>query len=483
MRRPDSLTRLLLCFGALLFALPAPAADQLPVDVKQALTTARLPRNSYAFVVAPVDGGAPVLSVNADLPMNPASVMKIVTTGAALEILGPAHTWQTEVLVEPATASAPPAKDGVLAGPLFLRGNGDPRLNLEAFWMLLRELKLRGVREIRGDLVLDRSAFALPPHDPAAFDEEPLRPYNIGADPLLVNYGSLRFLLVPDEARKKVVVLQESPDPRIDVANRLFLADGACGDWRERLSIKVESLRIEMSGRFAAACGEKALGLVPLPSDQQVEGLFRALWQEIGGTWAGSVKSGTTPETATVLMTRRSAPLGEIVRDINKFSNNVMARHAFLALSPAVPATYELARERVTGWMKDKGIDPAGFSIENGSGLSRSDRISATQLRQVLAALWKGPVMPELVSSLPILGEDGTLRTRTNGNGRGRAHLKTGYIEGARALAGYVLDAKGRRWIFVAMINHANASKAKEAVDRLVEWTMRQGEEIATAAK
>ena len=166
---------------------------------------------------------------------------------------------------------------------------------------------------------------------------------------------------------------------------------------------------------------------------------------------------------------------------MNKFSNNVMARQVFLALCERRPATYEGARERVRDWLRTKGIANGGMSIENGSGLSRSDRISAEQLAKLLAAAWQSPVMPELVASLPILGEDGTLRKRGNGNGRGRAHLKTGYIEGARALAGYVLDQKGRRWIFVGMVNHANASKGKEAIDLLVEWVISRPDEAVRA--
>ena len=448
-----------------------PAADQhdhLPDSVRHAFVAARLPNHSYAVSVVPADGGPPLLAINTQTPMNPASVMKLVTTFAALDLLGPTHQWSTQFLYNR------PLVDGVLDAPLYLRGNGDPKLNLENFWLMLREMRLKGLREIRGDLVVDRRAFRLPPHDPAAFDGEPLRPYNAGADPLLINFVSVRFLLVPDAKSKRVLALQETPDGSVELVNRLILADGECGDLREKLSIKAEGTRIELAGRYPAKCGERPIALMPFNPNTHLDGLFRGLWTELGGQWSGKVVDGETPSDASPLAGRASLTLAEVVRDVNKFSNNVMARHVFLSLNERRPATYEGARERTREWLKNKGIATQGFSIDNGSGLSRGDRITAEQLTQMLASAWQSPVMPELMSSLPILGEDGTLRKRGNGHTRGRAHLKTGYIDGVRALAGYVLDHQGKRWIFVGLINHANAVKGKEGLDALVDWVIQR---------
>lgn len=412
-----------------------------------------------AVVVQAVDAAHPLIRHNADRPLNPASAIKLVTTYAALELLGPAHTWKTEALVD----------EGERGGNLYLRGSGDPRLALEQFWLLLRQLRARGVGDVAGDLVLDRGAFDLPPHDPAAFDNEPLRPYNAGPDALLVNLKSVRLTLRPEAKSVRLIVETPTDDLRLD--NRLELTRDACGDWRERLKIRVVDEAVELSGSFSAQCGEKRLNLSPWSADVQVERLFRALWRELGGQLRGRVRAGSVPEGARLVAEQVSPPLADIVREINKYSNNVMARQVFLTLAAERPATPEGARRRVETWLFGKGLKLPGLVLENGSGLSRSERISADGLGQVLLAAWKSPVMPELMASLPVAGIDGTLKKRLgNSAASGRAHLKTGYLEGVRAIAGYVLDSNGKRWVVVFLINDPKSRVGKPAMDALLRW-------------
>lgn len=445
---------------------PCVQAAALPPEVLAALRNAGISPDNVGVVVQRVDDPQPLIRHNASQAMNPASVMKLVTTYAALELLGPSYAWQTEALED-------------AAGNLYLRGSGDPRLTLEQFWLLLRKLRARGVRDIAGDLVLDRSAFALPPHDPAAFDGEPLRPYNVGPDALLVNFKSLHLTLRPDMGwggapgvPGGVLVLPETPSEGLQIVNRLQRVDGACGDWRENLRVSLDAPgQIGLAGRYAASCGDKALFLAPWATDVQVEGLFRALWRELGGSLRGKVRAGAAPVTALPIAVHESSPLAEIVRDVNKYSNNVMARQVFLTLDAIRPATPEGARRRVGGWLNSKGLDVSGIALDNGSGLSRSERISADALSRLLLAAWHSPVMPELMASLPILGVDGTLKKRMNGSAQsGRGHLKTGYLEGVRALAGYVLDSGNRRWVLVFLINDAKSLRGKPAMDAMLRW-------------
>ncbi len=441
----------------------AAAATPLPAPLSTALREAGLPAANAAFFVQRVDSDKPLLAHNAGKPMNPASAMKLVTTYAALDLLGPAYTWKTQALADA------PLRDGRLEGPLYLRGSGDPSLTQERFWLLLRQLRARGVTDIAGDLILDRNAFRLPPHDPAAFDNEPLRPYNAGADALLVNFKSLRLTLSPDPASRSTLLVSETPAEGLRVSSRIALTDGDCGDWREKLKIVSDVSSIEVSGSYAAACGEKALHLAPWSADAQVERLFRALWRELGGTLNGKVREGETPATARVLATQESPPLAEIVRDVNKWSNNVMARQLFLNTAPVRPATPEAARARIAQWLRDKGVE--GGVLDNGAGLSREERISAEGLGKLLLAAWKSPVMPEMMASLPIAASDGTLKKRFgNSAAAGRAHLKTGYIEGVRAIAGYVLDRDGQRWVVVGILNAPQMKNGSAPLDALVRW-------------
>ncbi len=428
-----------------------------------------MPQRSVGVVVQRVDSPQALLSHNPKQAMIPASVMKLVTTYAGLELLGPAYTWNTEVLVDALPTG------GKLDGNLYLRGSGDPRLALEQFWLLLRQLRARGIGEISGEFIIDRSAFSLPPHDPAEFDNEPLRPYNAGPDALMVNFKSVHLTLQPDAAEKTVRIVAETPSEGLRISNRLALASDACGDWRERLKITVSDEVIEIGGSLAAACGDKALHLSPWPADAQVERLFRALWRELGGTLGGRVRGGSTPAQARLFATHRSPPLAEVVRDINKFSNNVMARQLFLSLSGERPATAEGARRRLGAWLAGKKLSLPEMVIDNGSGLSRRERISADGLAQILLAAWQSPVMPELLASLPIAGSDGTLKKRFGESAAsGRAHLKTGYIDGTRAIAGYVLDRSGKRWVVTCLINDPRASAALPAMDALINWVAEQ---------
>lgn len=455
----------------LLFFLASPLAvlsAELPPAVANALKEGGIPLSSVAVVVHGVDADQALIWHNAQQAMNPASAMKLVTTYAALELLGPAYTWKTEALTDLAPLN------GQTIGNLYLRGSGDPRLALEQFWLLLRQLRARGVKDIGGDLILDRSAFALPNHDAAEFENEPLRPYNAGPDALLVNLKSLRLTLTAGAEKKVVKVIAETPSDDLRLDNRLKLTDDACGDWRERIKVKVngESIdSIELTGSFSANCGDKALNLSPWPANVQVERLFRALWRELGGTLRGKVRDGLTPTTARPLAVQESPALGEVVRDINKYSNNVMARQVFLTLAAERPATPEGARRRIKAWLADKELKLPGLVLDNGSGLSRGEHISADGLSQLLLAAWKSPVMPELMSSLPLAGVDGTLKKRLGDSAAsGRAHLKTGYLEGVRAIAGYVLDSSGKRWVVVFLINDQKSRQGKPAMDALLRW-------------
>jgi D-alanyl-D-alanine carboxypeptidase/D-alanyl-D-alanine-endopeptidase (penicillin-binding protein 4) len=450
------------------FSLPA-LADGLPPNVLQALKAAQIPAASVAVVVQPVDAAAPLVAHNATQAMNPASVMKLLTTYAALDLLGPAWTWKTTVWVENATV------DGVLPGNLYIRGSGDPRFAIEHLWSLLRQLRVRGIERIAGDVVLDRSVFNISAIDPGAFDDKPMRPYNVGPDGLLLNFRALRFTLLPDHAQPRL--LMETPSAGLRVDNQLRAGNGGCGsNWKDLIAVRLlpenNGDRLEFTGSFATACGEKTLNLSPLAADAQAGGLIRALWLELGGSLSGQVRGGSVPVGARLLAQHESAPLADVVRDINKFSNNVMARQVFLTLgNDSAPATAERARQRIGDWLNGRGLRFSELVLDNGSGLSRGERISAGSLNRLLLDAWIHPVMPEFVASLPIVGIDGTMKKRLNGSeATGRAHIKTGTLDGVKTAAGYALDAQGRRHAVTFLINHPRAQAGSAAIDALLVW-------------
>jgi D-alanyl-D-alanine carboxypeptidase/D-alanyl-D-alanine-endopeptidase (penicillin-binding protein 4) len=414
-----------------------------------------------------------LLRANAAAPMNPASVMKLVTTYAALEQLGPAYRWKTEAYAAGTLA------DGVLEGDLILKGGGDPKLDLEAFGRLVRALRGKGLRDMRGSLVIDRSRFERAEGDAGRFDGDPFRPYNVLPDALLVNYKSLRFVFVAEPERAAVRVYAEPRPPALEIVSVLRLSEGACPEgsaFREMLKPTFEPARqrVLFSGQYPASCGEKDLNVALLEPNDQVAGLLRQLWSESGGVWQGSVRDGPVPAGAKLLHTLDSPSLAEIVRDTNKFSNNIMARHLFLTLgaeSGGAPANAQKSVAAVRGWIAAKKIAAPELVMENGSGLSRNERISAGNLALLLQAAWKSPVMPEFIASMPIAGIDGTMRRRVKNEGvAGQAHIKTGLLSDVRSMAGYVLDRSGNRVVVVMLVNHANAQQAQPAMDALLRW-------------
>jgi serine-type D-Ala-D-Ala carboxypeptidase/endopeptidase (penicillin-binding protein 4) len=455
---------------ACLASLPVPAADPAPADYLARLAAARIPRDAAAVVVTPLDGGALRWDDNQKNPMNPASTMKLVTTYAALHLLGPAYTFRTEVL-----ADGPLAGD-ILRGELYVRGGGDPHLVIENLWQLATRVRGFGIRDIRGDLVLDKGMFDSLPHDPGQFDGEEGRAYNVGPDPLLLNFKSIAVTFVPDTAAKvaRVMVIPEVAGMRYP--RMVPGADGGCGDWRGRLRADInDPMNLRFGGAYPLACGERAIYLGALEHTNYFGAVFRGLWERQGGSWSGKVREGKVTPTARLVAVQESAPLASLVRDINKFSNNVMTQQLFLTMGAAGGAAGnpERGAAAVRGLLAARGIGAPELILENGCGLSRVERIAAGTLAAVLVDAWKSQWMPELMASLPVSGVDGTMQRRNVVPGA--AHMKTGLLEDTRAVAGYVLAASGRRYVVVAIINHPAASRGTGAHDALIDWVYRTG--------
>lgn len=443
----------------------ATSTDRLPQPVAEALARAGVPESQIGIYVHDLTSDTPVLEVGADRALNPASVMKLVTTFAALEILGPAYTWKTEAYLDGKL------ENGRLDGNLILKGYGDPKLTLESFWLRLRDLRNRGLHEISGDLVVDRSFFAVGDHDPAQFDNEPTRPYNVGPDALLLNFKSFRLQFVPDEANRTVSVFSEPALPQVSVVNNFSLAPGSCDFWPE--TPVHDGNTLTFSGSFPSGCGEKSRSFSLLAANEYLAAIFGELWRQVGGNWSGQVREAKVPATAKPFAAWESPPLSEVIRNVNKFSNNVIARQVYLALGArdGGPATLEKADRTVRDWLSARQLHFPELSIENGAGLSRSERISSRHLGQLLVAAWMSPLMPEFIASLPLAAVDGTMKRRlANSPAAGRAHIKTGYLEGVRTNAGYVLDSRGHRLAIVFLINDPGARDAQPAMEALLEW-------------
>jgi len=501
-----------------LFFLSCTAYAALPASVLDALKQANIPQTSVGVYVQAVDASQPLIAHNAQKALNPASVMKLVTTNAALDLLTPAYRWKTEVYRDGDVVN------GVLQGNLIIKGFGDPNFKAQDFWRLLMRVQQTGIHEIKGDLIFDKSFFAKNSENTPAFDDEIWRAYNAKSTAFLVDgrHTSFRF----SAADNVVDVSQEFELNEVEVVNNIQLNHDSCGDWRSRLLYTVQSkthenanaATVTFNGTFSPDCGERYLELSVLDDEQYAFYTFKKLWRELDGVFNGELKvelsthdsalqdlpinqhlnlqdfakkpslinNPNVPENDDLNVTQDSnahrvkvleqvsEPLGYVIRDLNKWSDNLMARQLLLTIAAekqVLPATETKGAEVIKDWLASKNIVAKELIIENGSGLSRVERISSEHLGRMLVSAYNSPVMPELMASLPILGVDGTAQKRLKDSAAfGRVHLKTGSLDGVSAVAGYVLSRQNKRYVFVMIVNHTNAAASRTAQDALMEW-------------
>lgn len=456
---------------------PHPAVTApLPASVMSALRRADVPLSSISVVVERIGDRTPLVAVNAQTPMLPASTMKLVTTYAGLSILGPDYRWRTS-----AYADGDVDRNGVLHGNLYIQGTGDPKLVPEELIDLVDKIRKAGITGIDGALVLDKRFFDPSTRDMPPFDDDAEAPYNVGPDPLLYAFKSLSFTLTPSpDGNVAIDVLP--PLAQLQIDNTLHARGGACVGVDTALTPSVTpepdgTVAALFSGEYPLRCGPRTINLAVLDHTAFFAGGFLALWRSVGGTFNGTTHEGPVPAGARFLAVHRGPVLSDIVRDINKFSNNVMARNLFLTIGAVVdkpPATPAKSVDVIERFLRLQGLAMPELTLANGSGLSREEHVSARSLADLLQNANASPVAQVFVASLPVAGVDGTMRNRLRSEPiLGNAHIKTGTLKDVRAIAGYVAAADGQSYVVVSFINDPHAGGARAAHDALLEWVYR----------
>ena len=444
------------------------AQNYLPPTVKDALQSAELSVSQMAASVRPLDGGALRLNWRDRVKVVPASTEKMVTTLAALELLGPNWRWKTSFYYD-GNISA-----GELHGALFIKGGGDPKYVLENLWRDLSRLKSLGINRIDGDIVIDRSYFEKDYQDPE-FQEDWDRPYTAPADAALLNYQSISMTISPKK-EEKIALLTATPQlQKLQLPASVSISDQkGCVRWRESLEMDVDNpWRPEFDGALPSGCEEKVLSYFVSDADDYWQTYLETLTSQVGLAWNGNVRSGQVPPSAVSLFDVWSDDLGSLVKLTNKFSNNVLAKHLFLTLSvkayPEIPAGYAHARSVLSDWLRTNvKISPAEIQLDNGSGLSRKSRVTAAAMTQLIVYGWKSPRMPEWISSFPISGVDGTMKKRLVAPGYG--YIKTGLMNNVKSAGGMIQARSAKRYAVFAAVQGQNATKTDAPIDRLIEW-------------
>ena len=492
-----------LATGTALFTSPAHATKEdnfIPKAIISSLDRNQIPKDAVSISVMEIESNRsgkhtskPILEWRATEAMNPASTMKLVTTLAGLDILGPKYRWHTNVYTDGLI------RQGTLKGNLYLQGTGDPKLIPEELAKLMRELQNLGIQKIDGNLFFDRSAYAPSAMEHNTIDGESLRAYNAPPDPLLYAFRTLSFQLGKSRTADFIDISYMPALSQLKVNNQMQLVDRSCDNWKSGIRFNLdpengvatnEPLTAQFAGAFPNSCKGVNFNVVALDANTFLTQGFAAAWEISGGTWAQppTGKNGNVPLGARLLIQFEGITLGEDVQDINKYSNNVMARQLLLTLAlekmgkPATTANGDLV---IQSWLKQNGLHFPDLLIKNGSGLSRNEAISAASMNQLLLLGRNLPVGDIFYNSLPIAGTDGTMRNRLMVQLRKFLHLKkkpearikTGSLADVRAISGYVLSKSGKMYVVTSFINHPNAWRGLEAHDQLLAWLLEDGPE------
>lgn len=451
------------------------SVEHMPEPVRKILAKYKLPTDSLSFYIQEYDAPQPLVAINIDTPRNPASVIKLLTTYAGLELLGPNYTWETHVHLDGKLAN------GTLDGNLIIEGGGDPFLVRETFWHLLFTLRNRGLQHINGDLLIDDEYFEDENGSPADFDNKPYRVYNTFPDAALLNFRAHQFHFIPMD--NKVHIYADPPASNLQIRNKVKMITGSCKGKHRQLKFNVFSqgsvTTVAFSGNYPKRCGNQELSRTVLSNDDYIFGVFKALWEDMDGTISGKIGK-TSIDVKHPFYIVPSKPLSEVITYINKYSNNVMVRQLLLTIGKEklnTTGSKATGRKAISDWLRTIGIPGPELIIENGSGLSRNVRISASTLATLLQQALKSPYQPEFFASLPLVGIDGTVKKRLNGKiPPGSARIKTGIIDDVRAMAGYVKSKSNKNYILVSLQNYKGIQNTTGTLvqDEILKWLYKQ---------
>ena len=459
-------------FIIILFFIPNIVFAELPNNFKKLIDQYGFEKSSYAFATQNLsNSNTPLIIYNGERLFNSASLVKIISTYIALKDLGPNYQWQSNFY------HSGKIENGTLNGDLIFSGGADATFSIEDLEKMIRKIQSKGIKKINGDLILDYSFFGKMPTE-KDFDENPLRAYNVLPSAITLQSNTINFKLSTQKNKIKI-----NTDPNLDnllVKEDLRISNGKCGNWKSRLKIvankKNNKNSVEFSGGFSRRCNEKEIDLAILDQSHYFFEIFKDLWSKNGGFFDGSYRKqyieGTFKE---LLCTHFSRPLSELIRDVNKYSLNLMARNLMLTVIKEkndVQPTEDMVNLYVHTWLKKLGLPYKGLYIDNGAGLSRNIQISINQLLLILQNIYNDPFMPEMIASFPIASIDGTLKNKMKTTSFSRnGHFKTGSLKNVVGIAGYFLNETKEMNSFVFIMNHEEAKNAQPFIEDLIDLT------------
>lgn len=456
----------------ILFLIPNIAFAELPNNFKKLIDQYGFDKTSYAFATQNLSNSNDSQIIhNGDHLLNSASLVKIITTYIALKDLGPNYKWQSDFY------HSGKVENGTLDGDLIFSGGADATFSIEDLEKMIRKIQSKGIKKINGDLILDYSFFGKMPTE-KDFDKNPLRAYNVLPSAIAIQSNTINFKLFTQKNKIKVIA-----DPNLKnllVYENLRISNGKCGNWKSRLKIIASKNNnknsVEFSGGFSRRCNEKEIDLAILDQSHYFFEVFKDLWIKNGGFFDGSYRNQYIEDLDKVHLCKHfSRPLSELIRDVNKYSLNLMARNLMLTVIKEkndVQPTEDMVNQYIHKWLEEKGLPHKELYIDNGAGLSRRIQISTNQLLMILQTIYNDPFMPEMIASFPIASIDGTLKNKMKTTKFSRnGHFKTGSLKNVVGIAGFFLSDAKEMKAFIFMMNHEDAKNAQPFIEDLIDLT------------
>src|SRR3954469_10103267 len=286
-------------------ALPA-YAGQLPPAVVHVLEQVGIPARDVSIYVRDANTKEIVVDQLIDAPRSPASTIKVLTTFAALDTLGPAYTWKTRAF------ATSPVSNGVLHGDLYLVGGGDPYMTSERWWSFVQALRETGLAKIDGDVVIDNSFFAPLLESRADFDAQPFRSYNVLPDALMVNFQTTRITIASNPQRSRPLITANPLPSNLQLRNEVRQTSGRCAGESGALRFTEaadDPNALIVSGDIPLSCGTFTIARAITNAPNFAYATFRTLWTQSGGAIVGAGRLGIVPSNAPLLYEHPSLPL------------------------------------------------------------------------------------------------------------------------------------------------------------------------------
>jgi len=445
-------------------------AYALPAGMADIVNKSGIPKSDISIYIKEAGkNGREFASLNANTVRTPASVIKVMSTYAAVLKLGFDYRWPTEVYINGKV------KNGTLNGDLIVKGYGDPTLSTKDLKSMVAAIKAKGIRKVTGNIVIDRSYFKVGTKNNSGFDKHTYSPYNAMPDAMMFNERVSTICVTPN----KNTVTKKVPDRSYVIQNNLQRVNKPCKGRYSWPALKIDNSatkpQVILKGKISKKCGTRNICKVITKPYHSFFYAFKDELKKSGVTVRGNMRLNKVPAKAKKLFTHYSRSLEKIISKTAKKSNNLYARHLLLYLGAKIygaPATLSKGRQAVEYILKSRGaLHNSKLVLDNGSGLSRSARLTAKGLAYMYDDAYS-KYGSRWMNTLSIAGVDGTIKRRFRGTVvRNRAWMKTGTLNRVKNIGGYVKTKKGKLYTVIILVNTKKGRwKAAKLQNDIMKW-------------